>query len=107
LPPESICEVRIITKRISFDEKIVNRILRPSAFGPACPVSGRKKQSPINGYLLSYGCCGREFGRNTSKNLTKRTILSFLKGNRRCYAFMVGSMGLDPHPKISDQRIPL
>jgi hypothetical protein len=21
--------------------------------------------------------------------------------------FMVGSMGLDPHPKISDQRIPL
>ncbi len=48
---------------------------------------------------------GREFARNTSKNLIKRTILFFAKGNSR-YRFVNGSMGLDSDPTVSDQRIP-
>jgi hypothetical protein len=36
----------------------------------------------------------------------KRTILFLARGNSR-YRFLAGSMGLDRHPTISDQRIPL
>jgi hypothetical protein len=57
-------------------------------------------------YPLGDGLWGREFDRNTCKNLMKRTILSFAKGNSR-NAFMAGLIGLDRHPQMSDQRIPL
>jgi hypothetical protein len=57
-------------------------------------------------YPLSYGFWGRESDRNTSKNLIKRAILFFARGNSR-YRFLAGSMGLGGGPTIRDQRIPL
>jgi hypothetical protein len=68
----------------------------------------------VGEYPLGDGSWGREFDRNTCNNLMKRsvrppvsrrTILSFAKGNSR-YAFMGGLMGLDRDPQISDQKIP-
>ena len=67
------------------------------------------------GAALGDAFLGREFGRDTCKNLMKRsvrppvswrTILSLAKGNSYD-AFVADSMGLDRDPKISDQRIPL
>jgi hypothetical protein len=61
--------------------------------------------NPKGWHPPSYGFSGREFVRNTSKNLIKRTLLSLAEGNSR-YLFVAGSMGLDRDPTISDQRIP-
>jgi hypothetical protein len=57
-------------------------------------------------YPLGDGFWGRECDRNTCKNLIKRTILSFAKGNS-CQVFVTGSMGLDRDLSIRDERIPL
>jgi len=54
---------------------------------------------------LSYGLWKRESVRNTSKNLIKRTILFFARGNSR-YCLVAGSTGLGRDQTISGQRIP-